>query len=215
MKRVLLVEDQGWLLEDLSRLLGGGDGSLEVAAACESGEAALDAMERGATFDLALVDLGLPGISGVELIRSIRRLRPDAVSVAFTIFDDNATVFDALRAGARGYLLKSTPPSGLRPALLEAAEGGAPMTPSIARRVVELVAKSPDRHAESVPAPSLTARERDVLSLLAKGHTYQDAATALDIRLTTVQTHVKSIYSKLEVASKAEAVAVALRLGLE
>jgi DNA-binding NarL/FixJ family response regulator len=211
--RVLLVEDEPWVRQGVAQLLDDAPAGSTIAAACSSAEEALVQVKAGLTFDVALVDVGLPGMSGIELIRSLRRSGVEGVAVVFTVFDDPNTILDALRAGARGYLLKSTPFPRLRAALLEAMEGGAPMTPSIARLLVEQVA------AAGAPEPgddarALTRREREVLALLTKGLTYADVARALGLGLGTVQSHVKSIYGKLEVASKAEAAAVATRLGM-
>lgn len=212
MRRVLLVEDEPWVREDVAALLEAPAAGFTVAAACATAEDAIHALREGLQVDLALVDLGLPGASGVEVIRALRRRCPEAVAVAFTVFDDERSVFAALKAGARGYLLKTTPLDRLREALLDAATGGAPMSPGIARLVVEsMEQQAPD---EPEDGPALTPRELEVLSLLTRGHTYSDTAMALGISLGTVQTHVRNIYGKLAVASKAEATAAALRRGL-
>lgn len=212
MRRVLLVEDESWIREDVASLLDVPGGPFRVIASFGTGEEAIRAVQHGLQVELALVDLGLPGISGVEVIRALRRACPEAAAVAFTVFDDERSVFAALKAGARGYLLKTTPFDRLREALLDAATGGAPMSPGIARLVVESMEQPAP--AEVDEAASLTPREREVLSFLTRGHTYADTASALGIALGTVQTHVRSIYGKLEVASKAEATATALRRGL-
>lgn len=210
--RLLLIEDDGWLREELKRLFSTASPPWQLLAACATGEGALEHVAAGKHYDVALVDLGLPGLRGVQLIRALRRLHPAGLIVVFTIFDDPPTVVDALRSGACGYLLKSTPPAKLPDALREAMSGGAPMTPSIARVLVnQLAGVLPPPSDE---ASSLTPRERDVLGLLAKGLTYADVARGLGISLGTVQSHVRSIYGKLEIASKAEAAAVATRLGL-
>lgn len=212
MRRLMLVEDESWIREDVASLLDVPGGAFRVIASFGTGEEAIRAVQNGLQVELALVDLGLPGVSGVEVIRALRRACPEAVAVAFTVFDDERSVFAALKAGARGYLLKTTPFDRLREALLDAATGGAPMSPGIARLVVESMEQPAP--AEVDEASSLTPREREVLSFLTRGHTYADTASALGIALGTVQTHVRSIYGKLEVASKAEATATALRRGL-
>lgn len=213
LRRVLIVEDEVWLRQDLTTLLDAPAAGLQVAGSFATGETAIRALREGLAVDLALVDLGLPDVSGVEVIRTLRRRRPEAVAVAFTVFDDERSVLSALQAGARGYLLKSTPFEQLRAALDDAAAGGAPMTPGVARLVVESMEQPPASDGGDELA-SLTPRELDVLGLLTKGHTYSDTAHALGIALGTVQTHVRNIYGKLEVASKAEATAAALRRGL-
>lgn len=224
--RVLCVEDDPWIRESLAALLPSRPGqdaasSVELAGAFGSAEEALTAVAQGLDFDLGLIDLGLPGMGGVELIGLLRVQRPNAVLVAFTIFEDAPRVFAALRAGARGYLLKTTPPSRLVPALEEAAAGGAPMSPSIARVVIDAFVTSAgptatrvSDAASAIPRPTLTPRETEVLRLLARGLTYPDIARVLDLGLGTVQGYVKIIYHKLEVCSKAEAAVAAIGLGL-
>jgi DNA-binding NarL/FixJ family response regulator len=213
MIRVLIVEDESWVRDSLRHLLGWRGSGAEVAAACATANEALRLVEGGLAFDLALVDLGLPDRPGVEVIRGLRRARPSASVVVFTIFDDAASVFAALKAGARGYILKHTPPEALLAAIQECAAGGAPMTPAIARMVVDALV---DRGEGTAPHGSgeLTRREIDVLTLLAKGSTYAAIAEGLAIGLGTVQTYVRSIYEKLEIASKAEAAVAAVKLGL-
>jgi DNA-binding NarL/FixJ family response regulator len=208
---LLIVEDDGDLRQSLARALGRAPQEVRVAAAVGSAAAARRALAGGLPVDVALVDLGLPDEPGSEVVAHLRRARPDAVAVAFTVHDDPPTVIGALRAGARGYLLKSASPAQLLAALRDARAGGAPMTPSIARLVVEEIARTPPRPE---PDGALTERERQVLALLGRGHTYADAAHALGIGLGTLQTYVKAIYGKLEVASKAEAAVVAARRGL-
>ena len=128
--------------------------------------------------------------------------------MVFAVFEDTDSLFDALRAGACGYILKQTPLSDIRTALLEAMAGGAPMSPSIARRVVASFART------ATPESNLSKREREILTLLAGGHTYSDIANALQMGLGTVQSDVRTVYAKLQICSKAEAAAIAVRLGL-
>ena len=209
---VLVVEDEGWLREDLARLLARAGSETRLAAACPDGKSAIRFAATG-RFDVALVDLGLPDRPGAEVIAELRRLRPAAVLLAFTIFDDAPSVFAALRAGARGYLLKTMPIDRLVAAIHEAHAGGAPMTPTIARFVVDALVEKPAAPTE--PAlPALTPREAEVLAFLARGITYAEVASALGIGLGTVQSHVKRIYEKLEISSKAEAAALAVKLGI-
>ena len=126
--------------------------------------------------------------------------------MVFAVFEDTDSLFDALRAGACGYILKQTPLSDIRTALLEAMAGGAPMSPSIARRVVASFART--------ATPESNLSEREILTLLAGGHTYSDIANALQMGLGTVQSDVRTVYAKLQICSKAEAAAIAVRLGL-
>jgi DNA-binding NarL/FixJ family response regulator len=206
-RRLLLVEDEETTRDDVARALSGPPLNIAVTAAPDA-ETALKAIATGGDLDVALIDLGLPDQSGLEVIRALRRARPTCPPVVFTIYGDAESIFDALRAGACGYLLKQTPIERLHPALLDAMSGGAPMSPAIARLVVSSFA---DQQAQE---HLLTRREREILTILARGHTYGDVAKALTINLGTVQGYVKSIYSKLEISSKAEAAVIAARLGL-
>jgi DNA-binding NarL/FixJ family response regulator len=158
--------------------------------------------------DVLLVDIGLPGMSGVEGIRILKDRYPDLVIVTLTVYDDDARIFDALCAGACGYLLKKTPPARLLECVREADSGGAPMSPEIARRVVALFREiRPPEHADY----RLTPHETRLLKLLVEGHNYRTAAAELGVSLNTVCFHIKQVYSKLQVHSKSEAVSKALR----
>jgi DNA-binding NarL/FixJ family response regulator len=157
--------------------------------------------------DLVLLDLGLPGMSGIDGIGVLRERYPELPLVALTVYDDNDRVFDALCAGASGYLLKNTPPSRLLESLSDAAKGGAPMSPEIARRVVRLFRDLRPERASC----RLTAQETDLLKLLVEGHHYKTAASTMNISINTISFHLKNIYTKLQVHSKSEAVAKALR----
>ncbi len=201
MPRILLVEDDPTLASGFSRALtarSSGAWQVEHAASVASGRA----LARGATFELAIVDLGLPDGSGVELIRELAGgpLR----AVAFTIFDDRERVLGALRAGAVGYLLKDEPVERVVTQVEECLDGHFPVSSRVARYLLELC-----RPAE-LESP-LTPRERDVLGCLERGDSYAECARRLSITLGTVQTHVKSLYRKLEVSSRAEATAWAAR----
>lgn len=203
-----VVEDDPWVQSSVLGALRADDRI--TAIACATVAEANRALDEGQPCDVALVDLGLPDGSGLEVLRRLAVERPAAACVAFTVFDDEETVLAALRAGARGYLLKSTPMSELPALLREAQGGGAPMTPVVARLVLDALVPAPQPSDDGPLSP----REREVLRLLARGHTYAAAGQALGIGLGTVQGHVKSIYHKLQVASKAEAALAAVRLGL-
>jgi DNA-binding NarL/FixJ family response regulator len=213
MIRVLFVEDEAWVRESVAELLGREDQATVVAAACGTAAEAIAKVAEGLSFDLGLVDLGLPDMSGVDLILHLRAARPDAILVAFTVYDDAPTVFSALRAGARGYLLKTLPPERLAPLLSDAMLGGAPLSPSIARMIIESFSQAAIVPAQVTSDRGLTPRETEVLTLLARGVTYAQAGKTLGIALGTVQAHVRRIYEKLEIGSKAEAAVVAAKLG--
>ena len=158
--------------------------------------------------DVLLTDLRLPGMSGLDGIRHIRERFANLPIVALTVHDNDGHVFDALCAGASGYLLKNTPPERLIESLKEAANGGAPMSPEVARRVVKVF-----RTFRPPPRASyhLTPQENELLRLLVDGHHKKTAADVMGISVNTVSFHLKNIYGKLQVHSKTEAVAKALR----
>jgi DNA-binding NarL/FixJ family response regulator len=155
-----------------------------------------------------LTDIGLPGMSGIEGIRLMKERYPNLPVVALTVYDDDEDIFDALCAGACGYLLKNVPPARLLESLKEVVSGGAPMSPEIARRVVNLFREF--RTPERAPH-GLTQQEAELLRLMVEGHSYKTAAADLGISVSTVSFHLQNIYGKLQVHSKSEAVAKALR----
>ena len=204
--RVALVEDKRLIREGLGSILDRAEG-LRCVGAYPSVEQALPALEEKPC-DVLLLDIQLPGMSGVEGIRVLRERHPRLPVVALTIFEDDDEVFGALCAGACGYLLKKTPPAQIAEAVRQARGGGSPLSPEVARRIVE--------HFQNAPAPprresSLTPQERSLLKLLADGHSYQSGAERLGVSINTVRDHVRSIYEKLHVHSKAEAVSKGLR----
>ena len=204
--RVVLVEDLREVREGLAALINGTPG-FKCAAAYGMMETALARIENDKP-DVILTDLGLPGMSGIEGIERMRRLFPDVPILALTIFDNDNQIFNALCSGANGYLLKNTPPARLLEALKEAVEGGSPMSPAIAARVVRLFREfRPPEHADYY----LTRQETELLKLLVEGHHKKTAAREMDISVHTVSFHLKNIYEKLQVHSKTEAVAKALR----
>ncbi|MDB4933214.1 MAG: Two-component response regulator [Labilithrix sp.] len=206
--RVLLVEDDPDVAKDLALLLEGRS-DLALASAFGAAEPALAAIQRGLDADVALVDLRLPRMSGEELIRKLKVARADLEIVVLTVFEDDESLYGALRAGASGYLLKDAPRSELAGAILQVHRGGAPMSPSIARRVLLEFRQPPQAKAFA-----LTAREREVLDLLTKGASYPLIGKALAISISTVQSHIRAIYRKLEVCTKAEATAEAYKRGI-
>lgn len=153
---------------------------------------------------LVLVDINLPGQTGIECVRQLKPLMPDTQFVMLTVYEDTAHIFDALKAGASGYLLKRTPREELIAALKQVQEGGSPMTSYIARKVVQSFYQTPAARNET---EGLSPREREVLELLARGYFYKEITEALSISMSTVNTHVRRIYEKLHVHSRAQAVA--------
>ena len=206
--RVVLIEDQRPTREGLAALIGGSPGML-VVAQCASGEEAL-AQVADQHPDVILTDLGLPGIQGVDVVASLHRLRPQTPILVLTVHGEDHYVFDALCAGAFGYLLKDVEPARLLAAIQEVHLGGAPMSPEVARRVVSMFQKVvPPRSLES----GLSERELQVLRLLADGHSYKTCADHLTISIDTIRFYVRRIYERLHVHSKSEAVTKALRDG--
>jgi len=202
---IALVEDQERTRTGLVELLAREPG-FRVVGAWSSMEEALAELERAAPHVL-LADIELPGMNGIEGVRRVKERLPGCQVVMLTVYSDNDRVFDALCAGASGYVLKDTPPEQLVAAIRELEGGGAPMTPEIARKVVTMFRQvAPPRASDH----ALTARELDVLQALADGHSYKTAAAALGLALDTIRFHVRAIYSKLQVHSKSEAVRAAL-----
>jgi two-component system nitrate/nitrite response regulator NarL len=207
-RRIAIVEDHRRTREGLAAEVEF-DPTLSVVGAFASMEEALPSLERDPP-DVLLTDIGLPGISGIEGVRRYRARHPDALVLVLSVFGDDGHVFEAICAGASGYLLKDTRPDALRQALHELLAGGAPMAPDIARRVVAMFRRFPSTPREH----DLSPRELDVLRALGRGHSYKTAALALGMSIDTVRFHIRSIYAKLHVHSKSEAVVEAIRRGI-
>ena len=204
--KVAIIEDHRQFRECLEFLLNHTPGYTCVGS-FRSMEEALEKMKY-AQPDLALVDIGLPGMSGVEGVCILKKRYPSLLMLMNTVYDDDERIFQALCAGACGYLLKKTPPARLLESLKEALEGGAPMSPEVARRVLTIFREiHPPEHADY----HLTPHELRLLKLLVEGHSYKTAAARLNVSVKTVSFHLQRIYEKLQVHSKSEAVAKALR----
>jgi DNA-binding NarL/FixJ family response regulator len=204
--RVAIVEDQREVREGLAVLINGTPG-FRCTGNYRSMEEALRVLEKEPP-DVLLTDIGLPLMSGTEGIRILKGLYPDLPILALTVYKDDEDIFEALCAGASGYLLKNTPPARLLECLREVVNGGAPMSPQVARQVIRLFREiSPPVKAEY----RLTPQETELLKLMVEGYNYKAAAAKLGITINTVSFHVRNIYTKLQVHSKSEAVAKALR----
>lgn len=203
---VAIIEDHREFRDYLTALIGGAEG-FRCTGSYRSMEEALDRI--GADLpDAVLVDIGLPGMSGVEGIRILKERHPQLVLLMQTVYDDDERIFDALCAGASGYLLKKTQPARLLESLREAVSGGAPISPEVARRVIRLFRGiRPPERAEY----NLSPHEVRILKLLVEGHNYKTAAAELKVTPSTINFHLQKIYEKLQVHSKSEAVAKALR----
>ncbi len=206
--KVTLFEDNKDLREGMQAILNGSPGFTCVGAYanCNNLEARLKDTEP----DVVLMDIQMPGMSGIEAVAILRQQFPDVPVLMQTIFEDEAKVFAAIWAGANGYILKSTPPIKFLDAIKEVAEGGSPMTPSVAAKVLKMF-KHQNAKADAGSNFDLSSREKEILSLLVDGDSYKIIAYKLHISYETVHSHVKKIYQKLHVNSVNEAVGKALR----
>ncbi|MFZ1291366.1 MAG: response regulator transcription factor [Melioribacteraceae bacterium] len=211
MINVAIIEDNVIIRDGLSALINGTSGYKCVGSFgnCENFLSELPKLE----IDVALMDIGLPGINGIEGVKKARQIKPSLNILMLTIYKESKVVFEALCAGACGYLVKNTPPSRLLDAIKEVYEGGSPMSSMIARQVISVfqqnnaVTKSKDDYG-------LSDREKEVLLKLSEGDNYQQIADSLFISVDTVRHHIRNIYKKLHVHSQSEAVAKAIRKGV-
>lgn len=203
---VSIVEDNDQLRATLARVLGRAEGFRSLSQ-YPSAEEALKALPQENP-DVVLMDINLPGINGVECVRQLKQLAPGIQVIMLTVYEDTEHIFDALAAGATGYLLKRTPRAELLDAIREVQAGGSPMTAHIARKVVQSFART---GPSTQPAQVLSPREQEVLDCLSRGFLYKEIADKLGISYETVHTHIRRIYEKLQVRTRTEAVARFLR----
>ena len=207
--KVAIVEDQREIRAGMAQLISATPG-YRCTGAYASMEEALEKLPKNLP-DLLLSDIGLPGMDGIKGVRMLKERYPGLTILMLTVYDDNERIFDALCAGASGYLLKKTPWVKLVESLKEAMEGGSPMSPEVARRVINLFREiKPPKEAEY----ELTPHEVRLLRMLVEGHSYKTAASELHVSVNTIKFHLRHIYDKLQVHTKSEAVAKALRHGL-
>ncbi|MCB9234889.1 MAG: response regulator transcription factor [Bacteroidia bacterium] len=199
--RTAIVEDDQEIRQLLQLIIGRSPG-FTCEYAFESAEEAIRELPKSRP-DLILMDINLPGMSGIEATAQLRVLLPNTDILMLSVNEDDDSVFDSLCAGASGYLLKETPPAALLEAIREAKSGGAPMSAQIARKVV--------RSFRQQTKPDLTERESEILAMLCRGDNYRTVADAIFVSTNTVKAHIKNIYRKLEVHSRAEAVSRAIR----
>ena len=203
--KTAIIEDQDDIREGLASLIGFTPG-FKCTGAYQSMEEALDRIRRDIP-DVVLSDIGLPGMNGIEGIKILKRRYPKMLILMLTVYDDDERIFDALCAGANGYLLKRTPPTRLLESLRDAVDGGSPMSPEVASKVIRLFREiRPPERADY----DLTPHEIRLLKLLVEGHNYNTAAKEVKSSINTVKFYIKRIYEKLQVHSKSEAVAKAL-----
>ena len=198
---VAIVEDNPEIRRNLSRYIDEAPG-FRCACACASGDEALRLLPQSPP-DVVLMDIQMPGMSGIACTASLKKLLPSVPVMMLTVYEDNDAIFNALKAGATGYLLKRSAPAKLLEAIKELHRGGAPMTSEIARRVIDSFHPAkPAAH----PQDKLTAREEEILEFLAKGFVTKEIADKLSVSYDTVRYHLKHIYDKLHVHSRTEAV---------
>ncbi len=201
--RIVIVEDLQEVMDGLCAFISQ-DETLEICGTYRTAEAAeleLPILKP----DIVIMDINLPGKTGIECVRAVKKLQPSIQFMMFTVYENNDQVFEALKAGASGYLLKKTPPLQIIEAVKELQQGGSPMSASIARKLVTLFY---DQHgpASGQAASVLTPREKEVLELIAKGLLYKEIAEQLGISFHTVRQHIGKIYEKLHVQNKTEAI---------
>jgi len=198
--RIGIVEDDDRLRAAFVQLVDG-SGDMHCVGAYASAEAALAEMPARAP-DVVLMDINLPGMSGIDTVRRLRGLAPSAQVMMLTVFDDTSSIFESLKAGASGYILKRMPVGELLTAIRDLATGGAPMSGVIARKVVQYFGQ----HGPAPEVQTLTAREHEVLIALSQGEQYKEIAARLGISINTVRRHIMAIYDKLHVNSRLDAV---------
>lgn len=207
MIKVVIFEDNRSLREGLAAMIGGTPG-FECTGAFPNCNHLLKNIAQSKP-DVVLMDIELPGINGIDAVGIIKGEFPGIKILMETIFDDDEKIFRSICAGAEGYILKHTSPSEIMEAIKEIYEGGGPMTPSIASRVLKMVKQKPDLSDKE--SFDLSSREQEILACLVKGMSYKMVADACFISIETVNVHIKNIYKKLQVHSKSEAVAKAIK----
>lgn len=201
MIRVAVVEDISEIRQGLELILNNTDGFTCVATYTNAEDAVLGLPALNA--DVAIMDIHLPGMTGIECIAQIKDKCAGTQFMMFSVYDDDDNIFDALKAGASGYLLKKTPPGKIIDAIIELQNGGSPMSAHIARKVVAAF-RQPEKNKATVE--TLSPREMEVLELLAKGLLYKEIGVKLSIAIGTVKQHIHKIYEKLHVQNKTEAI---------
>jgi DNA-binding NarL/FixJ family response regulator len=206
-RHIVLLEDNKIIREGIQTLINA-TSDLRILNVFSSGEDLIKHVKNISNVNAFLIDVHLNGgISGIETIKQIKSQFPTVPFIVFTVFEDADYVFDALKSGAVGYLLKSSPPQKILEGIRDAIAGGSPMSSTIARKVVDMFAQIKTiQHPNEAKSYSLSKRESEILDLLAKGHRYREIAEILFISKDTVRTHIRNIYEKMEVTSKTEAV---------
>lgn len=214
--RVLVVEDQPKILKAQIKLLQTFD-EIEIVGEALSGESALELLEEKEP-EVLLLDLGLPQMSGMDVTREVKKTHPEIEILIFTIFDEEEKVTEAILAGAAGYLLKGTPVEKIVDAIKDVHAGGAVIQPNLARALLRMIGDTPaGRRYGPMPGESispLTDRELEILQIIAKGLSNNEAANVLGLSKATIRTHLEHIYEKLDVTNRVEAVTEGIRQGI-
>ncbi|MCB9205881.1 MAG: response regulator transcription factor [Ignavibacteriales bacterium] len=207
----VIVEDVEFVRNGIAAIINGTEGFKNLAAFedCESMLAEIENLVP----DILITDIGLPGMSGIEGMREVKKILPNQTIIVLTVHEENENIFEAIMAGASGYLPKKTPPAELLKSIKEAYDGGSPMNSEIAGKVIKLLRNiAPKKEAEELI--DLSDREYEILNSLSQGFGYKRIASNLYISIETVRYHIKNIYKKLHVCSQSEAVATAIKRGL-
>jgi DNA-binding NarL/FixJ family response regulator len=204
--KVAIVEDDGWIRENLASQIDLASGYCCVSR-YRTGEEALAGLP-GEAPDVLLMDINLPGLSGIECVRRLKAVRPSLAILMLTVYEESDQIFDSLRAGASGYLLKRSAEKELLEAIAQVHQGGSPMSSLVARKVVQFF----NRLGDSAPElQRLSPRETEILELLSRGAAYKEIGDQLALSIHTVRMHIRGIYGKLQVHSRGEAVSKYLR----
>lgn len=204
--KVLIADDHQLIIDGIKSLLCG-EKNIEIVGEAKDGKQAIEFL-KNERVDVILMDIDMPGVNGIEGLKRVREMNQQVKVLMLTVFDDNKNVFEALKNGANGYLLKKTPPAKLLEYIGDVASGGAPMTSSIATQVLKMFSEIPQQANNEY---NLSEREKQVLQLLVNGYSYKMIANDMFIAIDTVRSHIKKIYEKLQVNSKSEAVAKAFK----
>ena len=204
--KVAIVDDDEGIRGSLSALIKRASG-LKLTGEFANGETALREIPKNLP-DVVLMDINLPGMKGYDCVRLLKGAHPAVQFLMLTVYEDSDSLFNSLRAGASGYLLKRTASARLLEAIRDVYDGGSPMTPQLARRVVQFFARP---GGEDSPVSKLTPGEKEFLDQLAKGYAYKEIADRMNISIDTVRSYVRTVYEKLHVHSRTEAVVKYLR----
>ncbi|HTA28339.1 MAG TPA: response regulator transcription factor [Bacteroidia bacterium] len=201
MIRVAIVEDDKDIREGLALVIKNSD-DFALEAVYSSGNGALEGMNSSSP-DIVIMDIGLPDISGIECVKRLKEKHPETLFMMCTVFEEDDKIFDSLKAGATGYILKKMPSAKILESLLDLYHGGSPMSSQIARKVIQSF--STGKQAKSVDEYGLSDREKEILELLSHGFQYKQIADKLQLSIETVRTHIRNTYKKLQVQSRTDA----------